>query len=185
MPVSKSGVPLRVAGHVVNAIAVLCLVGVTLFFAVPKVMHWDIVVVLSGSMEPALPVGSVIFVQPARPEQVAVGDIITYVVGDSGTFVTHRVIEVKGQGATLTFRTKGDANEDPDQGTVPASALRGKVWVDIPYVGYVAQQARSREGFLLLLGIPGALIVAGEARSIVREIKAMRARKKSSLEVKS
>ena len=151
----------RIASLLVSVVVALALVGVMLFFLLPWVLHWDVQVVLSGSMEPAMPVGSVVLVRPVDPEAVAVGDIITFRQHGSPDFVTHRVVEVLNE-ESLSFRTKGDANEEPDTSLVPADALRGRVWVTIPYLGYVTQHARQPWGFLLLVGVPGSLIIAGE-----------------------
>ena len=161
MVVSSLRFLVRLVGLLVSAVVALALVGVILFFVVPRVLQWDVQVVMSGSMEPALPVGSVVLVRPVDPEAVAVGDIITFRRQGSPDFVTHRVVEVVNE-ESLSFRTRGDANEEPDTSSVPADALRGRVWVTIPYLGYVAQHARQPWGFLLLVGLPGGLIIAGE-----------------------
>ncbi len=162
---------IRVLGLLVNVAVTLALIGVILFFVLPRLLHWDLQVVLSGSMEPALPVGSAILVRPVDPQAVSAGDIITYRQQGSPSFVTHRVVEVERQGPALGFRTKGDANEDPDSYTVPAENVEGRVWVDIPYLGYVAQHVRGSWGFLLLVGVPGAIIIAGEVWNIVSVLR--------------
>ena len=161
MVVSSLRFLVRLVGLLVSAVVALALVGVILFFVVPRVLQWDVQVVMSGSMEPALPVGSVVLVRPVDPEAVAVGDIITFRRQGSPDFVTHRVVEVVNE-ESLSFRTRGDAIEEPDTSLIPADALRGRVWVTIPYLGYVAQHARQPWGFLLLVGLPGGLIIAGE-----------------------
>ncbi len=172
---------LRVVSYVVNAVIAVALTGVILLFAMPRLLGWDLVVVLSGSMEPALPVGSAILVRPVQPETVEPGDIITYrAQGDGNAFVTHRVVEVQGEGPMLVFRTKGDANDKPDEVLVPAAAIKGRVLVDIPHLGYVAREVRKPQGFLLLMGVPATLIIAGEVRNIVREVRALRARRKAT-----
>jgi len=162
---------IRVLGLLVNVAVTLALVGVILFFVLPRLLHWDLQVVLSGSMEPALPVGSAILVRPVDPQAVSVGDIITYRQQASPDFVTHRVVEVEREGPALSFRTKGDANEDPDALLVPPDAVEGRVWLNIPYLGYVAQYVREPWGFLLLLGVPGTIIIAGEVHNIVRAVR--------------
>lgn len=175
---------LAVATFAGNVLIAAALCAVILLFGVPRVMGWDLVVVLSGSMEPALPVGSVIVVRPVQAVDINVGDIITYrIESDEKTYVTHRVIEVTGAGSSLAFRTKGDANDNPDEGIVAASAVKGRVWLEIPLVGYLAQQLRTREGFLLLVGIPGSIIIGGELLNIGREVRRLRASKKQSTEV--
>ena len=65
--------------------------------------------VLSGSMEPELPVGSLVYVRAVDPSEVAVGDTITFEL-ESGTLVTHEVYEIDA--AAREFKTHGIANVD-------------------------------------------------------------------------
>jgi len=161
----------RIASLLVNVAVALALVGVILFFLLPRLLNWDLQVVLSGSMEPALPVGSVAFVRPVDSEAVAVGDIITYHPQASPDFVTHRVVEVVREGGSLSFVTKGDANDEPDNYIVPADNVVGTVRWAIPYLGYLAERLRTPQAFLLLVAVPGALIIAGEVWNIVRALR--------------
>lgn len=175
----------RVLSKLATGIIALGLIGVISFFMVPRILGWQTVVVLSGSMEPTLPVGSVIFVQPAQATTVHVGDMLTFRPGSDAALppgfktvqITHRVVEVIRKDGQLSFRTKGDANKAPDGYVIPARDVVGTVQWHIPYLGTAADRLRTREGFLLLVGIPGALIIAGELRKIVREIAVMRAKK--------
>lgn len=90
---------------VVLVLAVLMLVafaGVRLFGLTPYA-------VLSGSMEPEYPTGSLIYVRDVDPADVAVGDAITFEL-ESGTLVTHEVYEIDSD--ARAFRTQGIANID-------------------------------------------------------------------------
>ncbi|MEO6198060.1 MAG: signal peptidase I [Dehalococcoidia bacterium] len=146
--------------------AVLLLVG-------PRLLGWQGVIVLSGSMEPAMQVGDLAFVDPsADPYDMRVGDIITFrSPHDRGQTISHRVIEVVDTGPGLSYRTKGDANEDPDPETVPVRDIVGEVRVQLPYVGRVAQQLQDRLVFYTILGIPAALLIFHELGSIARQFK--------------
>ncbi len=71
---------------------VLLLVGVRIFGMEPYI-------VLSGSMEPDIKTGSMIYAKKISPEEACsleVGDTVTYVVDKKGTKVTHRIYEVVG-----------------------------------------------------------------------------------------
>ena len=96
---------------IVLALAVL----VAIFgLLLPSIFSSRLVVVYSGSMEPALPVGSLLVISLVEPTSITVGDIIAYhPPANPNVLITHRVIEIKN-GGTLTFCTKGDANEIPD-----------------------------------------------------------------------
>jgi signal peptidase len=123
-------------------------------------------------MGPALAVGSVVVVQPVDPARVKVGDIITYHLSEEpGKRVTHRVVEVVPQSEGLSFRTKGDANEEPDMYTVPARNILGIVRFNLPVAGYLAHYVRTPLGFALLIALPGVALIASELKDIVGTIR--------------
>ena len=77
-------------------------------------------VVLSGSMEPAIPTGGIVFTD-TRQTAPCTGDIITYRLGE--TTVTHRVVRTeKG-----SYITRGDANDGEDASPVAPSQVVGTV----------------------------------------------------------
>lgn len=162
----------RLLGWLVTAALALGLLSVMVFFMAPRLLGWELQVVLSGSMEPALPVGSVTFVESTAPDQVEVGDMLAYrLPGDPGRQITHRVVEVAREGSSLSFRTKGDANDKSDNYIVPADNVVGTVRWDVPYLGYLVERLRTPQGFLVLVGMPGLLIIAGEVWNIIRVLK--------------
>lgn len=92
------------------------------------------VVVLTGSMEPAYPVGSLTYYHSATFDEIKVGDAITFKANDS--LVTHRV-EEKNE-LSRNFITKGDNNETQDINPVEEADLVGKTSkIAIPYLGYI------------------------------------------------
>lgn len=97
-------------------------------------------VVYSGSMEPGIPTGAVVFVKEEKfsPKK---GDIITFHNND--TVITHRV--VKNINGICT--TKGDANETADPAVVKESQIIGRVIFALPYLGYVIYFLRARIPF--------------------------------------
>jgi len=114
--------------------------------------------VLSGSMEPDIQIGSIIFIKTGDDMQrFNKGDIITF-EADENILVTHRIIDVVNGGQE--YITKGDANNGADIDPVLADNVIGKyTGITIPYVGYVMNFASSKEGALLLLIVPGALLI--------------------------
>ncbi|MGB9793121.1 MAG: signal peptidase I [Thermacetogeniaceae bacterium] len=124
--------------------------------------------VLSGSMEPTLKVGGVIVTRQVSLKEVREGDIISY--KRNGVPITHRVIDIKEQGGKVVFRTKGDANEDPDPYTVvPKGERIAKTVLFIPYFGFLAGLMRKRMNFLLLVGAPAVLLIAWYIADAFRE----------------
>ena len=90
------------------------------------------------SMEPEIPVGSAIFTRYADPENIRVGDVITYYLED--TSISHQVVEVlpaSDETGLPWFRTKGIANAEPDPQLVRGDAVAGVEVLVIPRLGYV------------------------------------------------
>ncbi|MBM7530694.1 signal peptidase I [Brevibacterium luteolum] len=108
---------------------------------VPRLMGWVPLTVLTGSMEPAIPPGSQVYVKPVEgASEVSVGDVITFMPNpDDDTLVTHRVTGIGVNGAgEKSFTTQGDANNAPDPEAVLPKQIRGVVVYHLPYVGHIA-----------------------------------------------
>jgi len=129
---------------------------------------WRFDAVMSGSMEPAIPVGAVVALKPVEPNDVEVGDVVAYRTGES--LVTHRVIEVQREPGQTLFTTKGDATEDPDLEPVPSSRVVGEVVFDVPYAGFVTVFMQKKLGFLLAILLPGLAVIALELRNVWRVV---------------
>lgn len=95
--------------------------------------------VLTTSMEPGMPAGSLVVVKPTDPSHLGVGAVITYQLesGEAGV-VTHRVVGVENAiNGERTFVTQGDANDTADPETVRPVQIRGQHWYSVPYLGHV------------------------------------------------
>ena len=143
----------------------------------PSVFSGSLAMVRSGSMEPAMPIGSIAVMLPVAPEDVQVGDIIVFqpprhpTILNPDVIVSHRVIEVQADGE-LYFITKGDAVEDPDIFPIPASNVQGKVVFSFPYLGYVSysvfRYAHTWLGFVFFVCIPTVILVGSAIRDVNR-----------------
>ena len=126
--------------------------------------------VLSGSMEPAIKMGSVILVKPA--DNYKIGDVITFgEISKIKTPTTHRIYEMKVQGSQPVYITKGDANNGPDIREITQKDIIGKVLFSVPYVGFAVDAAKKPIGFALIIIVPAILIIFGEVKKIYEEIK--------------
>ena len=122
---------------------------VSMALALPPLLGFKTYAVLSGSMEPVLPVGSMAYVKPSQPEEITPGDIITYAMaGNDAMRVTHRVVEVDS--VEKTFITKGDTNEVED-GPVAFDRLIGRMGFNIPYLGYLTVFLKTKQGIIMIL----------------------------------
>ena len=104
-------------------------------FLLPQTAGCTPRVVISGSMEPAVPVGSIVYTNRwIKQENIKEGDIIAYGLS-GGVSVLHRVVETDKN--SRIWRTKGDANEVSDPGAVSYEQYLGKMIFSLPYVGYL------------------------------------------------
>ena len=128
--------------------------------------------VSSGSMEPTISTGSIVFVQ--KQEAYNVQDIITYASrANRNATTTHRIIEIFNDAdlGRISYGTQGDANEDPDFGITLESQIIGKVIFQIPFVGYFVNFAKTQAGFIVFIVIPATIIIYTELQNIIKELK--------------
>ncbi|MCX6725692.1 MAG: signal peptidase I [Candidatus Shapirobacteria bacterium] len=149
------------------------LTGVIVISAFNLSDDWRLLIVQSGSMEPAIRTGSLVIVRKINNYQK--GEVITYwSKKDSKTTVTHRIVEIKdGQ-----FITKGDANDVIDAISVDKELILGKINLVIPLLGYPISFAKTLPGLIILIVIPSTIIVYSEILSIKNEILRFLIRKK-------
>lgn len=124
--------------------------------------------VLTGSMRPELPPGTLVVVRPVAPEEIAVGDVITYQLhSGAGTVVTHRVtgVGVKASGERI-FRTKGDANSAVDQTPVRPVQIRGELWYAVPHLGFVNRYVNNDQRHLVTVALAAGLFAYAAAMLI-------------------
>ena len=105
------------------------------------------VVILSGSMEPVIPTGSICLISGADRRGVP-GRVVAYELQDH--LVVHRISSSSPDGES--FVTKGDSNETPDPAPVSKEQIRGTVIGTVPYLGYGVLFFRSGKGMMLAAG---------------------------------
>ena len=117
----------------------------------PMIFGKGCAVVMTGSMEPTIPVDAMIFVE--RANDYKVGDIV--VIQEGYTLVVHRIVKIEGDMVT----TKGDANNTEDE-PVTMSHLRGRVTSHIPYVGNAINFMKTPLGSMMAILIAFLLYFA-------------------------
>ncbi len=145
----------------INTLIVTAAVILAVMFVGVRLLGVQLYAVLSGSMEPEYPVGSLIYVVKTDPAELTQGDVITYYLTGE-TVSTHRIVEVipdENDSESFQFRTKGDANDTVDAGLVDSDRLIGKPVVTFPKLGYFASYIQSSSGKRAALAVGGALIL--------------------------
>ena len=171
---------LKTTVHWIFGIALVAVIGLFLVSLLRPGAAFQIKIVKSGSMEPALKTGSIVFIMPRN--SYSVGDVVTFGEDSKNAIpTTHRLVATRTEGNTSYFNTKGDANATQDPEEITQANIIGKVVFTIPFAGYILDFARQPWGFALLIGIPATLVVLYELIGIIEEVRAMMRRKKQSM----
>lgn len=134
---------------IVGVILMIGVIVICIPFTVPKLFGLDIFQVLTESMEPSYPQGSVVYIKDVDPENIEVGDAITFTLGsDTDLVMTHRVIAIDEE--NQTFTTKGDANEVEDATPVSFDRVVGTPVLCLKGMGRISNFIHSVVGMLIL-----------------------------------
>lgn len=172
---------LRVALHwaglvlsIALALGVVALAAVVL--VIPKLGGGVPLTVLTNSMSPTAPPGTLIVVFPVDTDDIAVGDVITYQIrsGDPDV-VTHRVVGVSSPDDDgPRFITQGDNNANPDPDPVRSVQVQGRVAYSIPYLGWVNNAVNGEHrGWIVGIGA-GALFAYASWNIVLGSAEARR-----------
>lgn len=144
--------------NIIGTSIIVAVIVICMMLMLPKLFGIQTFVVISGSMEPAIPVGSMVCAKAVDPATLEPGDILVFysteASSDGGAPITHRVIE--NYPDTREIITKGDANESIDRSPAAYINVVGKVVLHIPALGRLVIPLSSITGkaaiILILLG---------------------------------
>jgi signal peptidase len=128
--------------------------------------------VASGSMTPVIDTGDLIVDQQLTLPQAAslhAGQVISFQASQprvNSIIITHRIVAVvqNANGSGVQYRTKGDANNAPDQALVAPGQVVGLYSARVPFGGYVLSTLHQPLTFVILVMIPIVYLVSGEVR---------------------
>lgn len=121
---------------------------------VPKIMGYAPLIVISGSMEPAIKLGDVIIIKERKAKDYHVGEVVSYL--DGNTVYTHRIVRMEGDQYIL----KGDRNNAEDD-PVEKDLIVGKALFKLPYLGKLIVQFKNPVGMGVLVLMLLVLTFAG------------------------
>ena len=145
----------------ITSVLVALVVIVALLLVGARLTGLQVFTVLSGSMEPAYHVGSLIYVKDVDPFELESGDVITFML-DENTVATHRIVEVvpdEEDDSVVRFRTKGDANENVDGSLVHYKNVIGSPVFTIPYLGYAVSYIQNPPGTYVAISAGAILLL--------------------------
>ena len=159
------------------------LLSIALVFAILiwglRLIGMNVFIVQSGSMEPELQVGALVYVSKADSDSLEVGDVITFRLSED-TLATHRIIEVVQENGSVAYRTKGDANEMEDSSLVAPQNVVGKVRFSIPELGYLVTYIQEPPGTYIAFCVVAGLLVLTILPDILFEDTSKKKKGKSS-----
>lgn len=125
-----------------------------------RIFGFEVFGVLTGSMEPTYPTGSLIYVKDVDPDDLRVNDVITFSISPN-VIATHRIVEIvpdETYPTVVRYRTKGDANKDVDASLVSAGNIIGKAVFAIPKLGYLANYIQQPPGIYVAIVVCGLMV---------------------------
>lgn len=141
--------------------------GLLLAVTVPRFAGFEVLMVLSGSMSPALETGDVVVDSRTAPSEARIGDVVTFRDPEQpARLITHRVRAMRAGPETVTFVTKGDANNTVETWDVATEGTIGRVEYRVPRLGYAIAWVKGRSGRLLLVVLPALLLGLFELKRI-------------------
>lgn len=153
---------------IAGTICVVLVIFAAFPFTLPRIFGIEIYGILTGSMDPACPTGSLVYVKSVNPESLQEKDIVTFQKGN--LVITHRVVKNDVQKEELI--TKGDANNANDIQPVAYKQIKGKVALTVPLLGYLALRLNSAAGIsvcVIILALGLMLWVLGDMMSIKKK----------------
>ena len=148
--------------RLVDVAIVVLVAGVLICLALSRLLPLagnQTLIVGGPSMEPAIPLGSVVILDQVPGSDIRPGDIVTVRAAPSATLYTHRVTRLLTLDGQPYIETKGDANPGPDGATVRASAVVGRVALTVPILGYLLALLTIPVGVLFVLGLGAVLVL--------------------------
>lgn len=154
--------PLWWAFQIITWLLLLVLVTILLAtIVVPKVAGAQPYTVLTSSMKPDYPPGTLIVVRKVDASSLEIGDVVTYQIrsGDPAV-ITHRIVRFNfDQQGNRLITTQGDAVAVPDAEPVKPAQIRGELWYSIPYLGYLNNWISGSTRLIVVYAIAGALLL--------------------------
>lgn len=141
---------------------------------IPTIGGYGFMRTLTGSMEPEIPTRSFIVVQQVDPNELAVGDVITFHSADEaleGSLNTHRITAIVEQNGQTMYRTKGDANAAEDANLVPQSSVVGRVVFVSAGLGVVVSLFTNPLLFFPFIVVPLIILVVIEISKLVKSTR--------------
>jgi signal peptidase len=137
-------------------------------------LRYEPMVIVTGSMQKTIPVGSLVIDQKVDPRQLEVGDVISFQkpLGVHG-LDTHRIVAITNDKGMRLYRTKGDSNPvvDPWVISFDRGMVAHRMVFSVPYAGNALIFARSPLGRLALIAYVCVILLLSILKGIAATAK--------------
>ena len=167
-----------------GALLVLVFALALLVIVIPKVSGGIPLTVLTSSMIPHFPPGTLLVDVPVTAKELRIGDVATYQVesGKPGV-ITHRIVAIQSDSnGKRTFQFKGDNNTLPDPKLVVAAQIQGRVWYSLPLLGYVNNFVNGQNRSFIVPAIASLLFIYAGYTVVSAIVSAGRAKRAKTRE---
>jgi signal peptidase len=153
---------------------ITAIVAAAFFYLALIVLRYEPMVIVTGSMQKTIPVGSLVVDQKVDPRRLEVGDVISFQkpIGAKG-LDSHRIVAIKNDRGRRLYQTKGDSNPVADPWVI--SFDRGmaahRVAFSVPYAGNALIFARSPLGRLSLIAYVCLILLLSVLKGIAATAK--------------
>lgn len=145
---------------------------------VPDLFGYKILQVMSGSMSGEFETGDTILIKKIDDESnLKIGDVVTYRI-KTNTLVTHRIINITRTGESLSYTTKGDANNTEDMEKVTFSAIEGIYVKKLRLISNLIKFMQKTYGMVIIFILPIVMIICVVNSEKVKEEKRNKRREK-------
>lgn len=124
--------------------------------------YFGVYVVTSGSMEPQVKMGSLVFTKVKSNYEV--NDVVVFRSPDSKGFILHKIIRKDAE----DFVTKGDANLAEDNFRIKREDVVGVLIFTLPVVGNILKFLISVPGIICFIFMPASFLVVIEVKNLIR-----------------
>ena len=166
--------PAKRAYRLGKRVGVAAIVAVAVFYPGLILLHYEPMVIVTGSMQKTIPVGSLVVDQKVNPQQLHVGDVISFQkpLGAHG-IDTHRIIAIKNDKGMRLYQTKGDSNPvaDPWIISFDRGMVAHRMVFSVPYAGNALVFARSSLGRLALIAYVCVILLLSVLKGIAASAK--------------
>jgi signal peptidase len=164
---------------VMGAVLVLLTAVAALVIVVPVIAGGSALTVLTNSMAPKFPPGTLIVVRPTAAEDIHIGQVLTYqIASGQPAVISHRVVQRNVDlDGSVSFITKGDNNAVADPSPVREVQVKGTLWYAIPWLGWV-NSVVSGESRAVAVPVVAGLLFAYTGYLVLSSVLASRRRRR-------